>query len=93
VSTTEDESVTVECSKHGTRMSAIVCQHHLDIRDPAVGFVENGSDPNDLQAWCGQCEQLFVEEGEMTPRFRSFNGMTVVCVVCYEELQRKHVHH
>ncbi len=93
MSTPQNESIAIECSKHGKRKAAVVCQHHLQIRDRAVGFVENSSDPDDLQAWCDQCELRFAEEGGMTPRFRSFNNMAVVCVACYEELKREHSQH
>jgi hypothetical protein len=55
-----------------------------------AGFVENSSDPNDLQAWCYHCEEKFQQEGDMTDAFREFNGMAVVCVVCYIEAKMRH---
>ena len=55
-----------------------------------AGFVENSSDPDDLQAWCHACEDKFEAEGGMTDAFRRFNGMSVVCVVCYAEAKARH---
>lgn len=59
--------------------------------EPApAGFIENSSDPNDLQAWCHLCEGKFEQEGGMTDAFREFNGMAIVCVVCYGEAKTRH---
>jgi hypothetical protein len=54
----------ISCGAHGERISAIVCRHHLDVRDRAVGFVENTDDPDDMQAWCDDCEDLVLREGD-----------------------------
>jgi hypothetical protein len=58
--------------------------------DRVVGFVENSSDPDDLQAWCESCEEFFLREGEMTKAFRAFNDMHVVCDLCYASLKERH---
>lgn len=87
---TDDGPLMVDCGPHGKRVAAVVCQHMLQAKDQAVGFVENSSDPNDLQAWCHGCERLFLQEEEMTPAFREYNGMSLVCVVCYGELKARH---
>ena len=55
-----------------------------------AGFVENSSEPTDLQAWCFACEEKFQAEGEMTEAFREFNGMAIVCVQCYAEMKLRH---
>jgi hypothetical protein len=62
----------------------------LDAQDEVVGFVENSSDPSDLQAWCEACEQVFLSEGDKTPKFREFTQMTLVCDLCYESLKARH---
>ncbi len=79
----------IQC-RHGTGVAAVVCTHLLRTVPPAVGFVENSSDPNDLQAWCDACEALFVAESEMSPEFLRFNGMSVVCTTCYAEMRARH---
>ena len=68
----------VTCT-HGQRPASVVCGHMIAAKDEVVGFVENSSDPADLQAWCHACEQLFLLEGDKTPRFEEFNQMAVVC--------------
>ncbi len=79
----------VSCGPHGERISAVVCKHLLKSEAVPVGFVENSSDPLDLQAWCHQCEDMFGQEGEMTEAFRKFNDMAIVCVVCYDEAKQR----
>jgi hypothetical protein len=56
----------------------------------AVGFVENNSDPSDLQAWCKRCEEMFLAEGEKTEVFEAFNERAIICCVCYSALKAKH---
>lgn len=85
------EHVLVDCSEHGREPAAVLCQHLHDRSAEGRGFVENSSDPRDLQAWCEQCEARFLAEGgEMTEAFRRFHGMAVVCVRCYERARRAH---
>jgi hypothetical protein len=81
---------TISCGTHGTRVPAIVCCHMIQAKDRAVGFVENSSDPEDLQAWCDECERVFIEEGDKTERFRRFNDFVVVCDFCYASLKERH---
>jgi hypothetical protein len=82
-------SLLIKCS-HGERPSAVVCGHMLKARDEVVGFVENSSDPTDLQAWCGSCERFFLSEGDKTPKFVEFNQMALVCDLCYQNLKARH---
>ena len=60
------------------------------MRDGAVGFVENSSDPDDLQAWCDDCDDFFLREGDQPDDFLGFNDFVVVCVACYALLRSKH---
>jgi hypothetical protein len=75
---------------HGSRPAAVVCCHMLTVKDSVVGFVENSSDPNDLQAWCEACEAMFIGEGDRTERFLAFNDRQIVCDVCYGDLKSRH---
>lgn len=84
------ESVSIACAIHGNGTSAVVCRHHISVKDLSVGFVENSDDPDDLQAWCAACERLFISEGEMTKAFRAFNDFVLVCVDCYAEIKARH---
>jgi len=92
--TDEDESsdgpMTIECATHGTRTASVVCGHLTRPTDMVLGFVENSSDPDDLQAWCDACERMFVREQEMTEAFRKFTDMCIVCNACYARLKQQH---
>ena len=87
---TATEPMMVSCGPHGERVSTVVCKHLLQEHPAPSGFIENSSDPNDLQAWCYLCEDKFQEQGDMTDAFREFNGMAIVCVVCYAEAKARH---
>src|SRR4051794_12109485 len=78
-----DDPMTIDCDVHGTSRSAVVCRHHTRPGDAALGFVENSSDPDDLQAWCEACEEMFLREGDKTEAFLKFNNFALVCVDCY----------
>ncbi|NJC28708.1 hypothetical protein GGR79_000175 [Xanthomonas arboricola] len=80
----------IDCGQHGKRVSAVFCKHMLQGQIAPTGFVEDSSDANDLQAWCYLCEETFQREGDMTDAFREFNGMAIVCVVCYGEIKARH---
>jgi hypothetical protein len=78
------------CEGHGEQTAAIVCRHHMQVDDHAVGFIENSDDPDDLQAWCDDCERMFLQEGDKTNDFRVFNDFAVVCSNCYVDLRTRH---
>jgi hypothetical protein len=81
----------IHCDKHRQEArSAVVCCHLIDEAAATHGFVENSDDPDDLQAWCGRCEDLFLEENDMTERFRAFNDMRLVCEFCYAQIKQRH---
>ncbi len=80
----------INCGHGIKRKAAVICAHLLVTEGLAIGFIENSSDPDDLQAWCATCEALFLREGEMTEAFKAFNDMRVVCDVCYSECKAKH---
>jgi Suppressor of fused protein (SUFU) len=85
-----EKALTVDCATHGRRLVAsVVCVHITRAKNRTVGFVENSSDPDDLQAWCDECERFFTGEGEMTDAFRAFNDMQVVCARCYAQLRER----
>jgi hypothetical protein len=85
----DDDPLYVDCGAHGKRVAAVVCCHMIQASQ-AVGFIENSSDPNDLQAWCESCEEMFLAEGDKTEAFCAFNDRAIVCCVCYRALKAKH---
>ena len=85
-----DSPLMVQCGDHGERIATVVCAHLLRSADGPAGFVENSTDPEDLQAWCDRCEEVFVEEDGLTEVFRRFNDMRLVCDRCYAALKARH---
>ncbi len=85
----EDEPLLINCCTHGRRVASVVCAHMIDAPQP-VGFIENNSDPDDLQAWCDRCESFYLSEGDKTPAFEAFNDMAIVCCHCYTGLKQRH---
>lgn len=73
----------LDCRAHGARPATVVCAHILAAKDQIVGFIENGAEPQDLQAWCRACEARFQQEGGLTPAFEKFNNRAIVCDLCY----------
>jgi len=87
----DTEPMMVDCGVHGERVATVVCRHMLGGSQAApLGFIENSSDPDDLQAWCYLCEEKFEQEGGMTEAFRKFNDMAIVCVSCYVDAKSRH---
>ena len=86
----DEKSTSILCEIHGDRSGTVVCRHHLQAIGRVVGFVENSTDPDDLQAWCDDCERLFVQEDGLTEVFRLFNDFAVVCDACYARLKARH---
>ena len=84
----ENSRLEIDC-RHGKGIACIVCCHFLNSDDP-LGFIENSTDPDDLQAWCYACEFLFQQEGEITEGFKNFSNAKVVCEKCYEEFKNAH---
>ena len=82
--------MTIHCETHGTCVAAVVCGHMIRFDGAPCGFIENSSDPDDLQAWCHACEDKFQQEGGMTDAFREFTQMAVVCVECYRRAKSHH---
>lgn len=86
----KSDPMMLDCGTHGERASAVVCKHMRRNQPAPSGFIENGSEPDDLQAWCHRCEEKFEQEGGMTDAFKAFNDMALVCVDCYEDAKVRH---
>jgi hypothetical protein len=89
MATDSEAPLTISCS-HGSRPVAMVCVHLLKVKDHVVGFIENSSDPADLQAWCDDCERFFLREGDRTPDFVEFCDVAIVCDLCYLDIKGRH---
>ena len=82
------EPLEIDCKTHGKGIAACVCRHLLDEPD-GKHFIENSSEPGDLQAWCNLCEDVFLEEGDMTERFKEFHALRLVCESCYSSIRAR----
>lgn len=90
LNTLSENVIEMDCEKHGKKKSAIVCGHIANNNCHPLGFIENSSDPDDLQGWCYACEYLYQQEEEMTDVFKKFNNMSVVCIECYYKFKNMH---
>ena len=81
------------CDKHISDRVAFVC-HHL-IKNTGIGFHEAfDSDPavegdDEYQAWCNECEEIRLKEGEWTDEATAFANIKVVCNQCYFEIKER----
>ena len=86
----DEDPIFVDCKKHGRGIAAVVCRHLCTSEYDPAGFIENSSEPGDMQAWCFRCEDMFEKENGMTDAFKEFNDMALVCETCYEEIRARH---
>ncbi len=86
----DEDPITIDCCHGRGQTAAVICCHQLCLEGPAVGWVEFGSDADNLQAWCERCEAAFLREGEKTQSFLEFNDFKMVCVQCYALRKEKH---
>jgi hypothetical protein len=85
-----DPNLEIDCERHGRSIAAAVCGHVLQ-RGCPLGFVENSSDPLNLQGWCFACEHVYSQEEDKTARFLAFCNHTEVCSRCYDEIKSRHL--
>lgn len=83
-----DNRLAIDC-QHGKEFASVICCHQLNSVEP-VGFIENSSDPDDLQAWCYACEYVYTQENDRTEKFKKFNNAKVICEKCYEKYKTIH---
>ncbi len=86
----DDKLQTISCDRHSETLCAVVCRHLVNSNGHPLGFVENSSEPDDLQGWCYACEYFFQQQDEMTEEFKRFCDIAVVCINCYADIKAKH---
>ena len=90
----EDRSV--ECTRHGKREAAFVCQHLVaGAKGPPLGFHAAAVDPDnrswgDLNGWCDACDDVYILDGGWTKAAKAFTNIKVVCAGCFHDLQARH---
>ena len=83
-------SLFIDCPTHGENIGAVVCRHLIKNNGYPLGFIENCSDPDNLQGWCFACEYVYLQEQDKTQKFIDFNDMAIVCTDCYTAIKAKH---
>ena len=85
----------VHCRVHGPVQAAFVCRHLVEqLRNPRpgrIGFFKpaaNDGEPEELQAWCADCDVVLRRVGEWNDESEAFAGVTLICSGCYGNLQR-----
>ena len=85
----------VQCATHGRVQPAFVCRHLVEqLRNPRserIGFFRpaaNDGEPEELQAWCADCDVVLRRVGEWNDESEAFAGVTLICSGCYGNLQR-----
>jgi len=85
-----DEKTMIDCELHGKSDTAAICGHLMKNHGLPLGFIENSSNPDDLQGWCYACEYMYLQENDKTEKFRKFCDYAIVCTKCYREIKAHH---
>lgn len=77
----------INCDKHGKSNLAYICCHLFASGfEKGTGFYESLRELGDEhQAWCKQCDDLLVKEGDWTEALTELADIKLVCLQCYKE--------
>ena len=87
------EQQAVNCAAHGETQAAFVCRHLVGaVRSsgPAIGFNEPSPLGDEPQAWCAECDTVYLDEGEWNDVSEGFAGVTLICSGCFADLKQTH---
>lgn len=81
----------MECRCHGERRPAFICKHlqygeGLGFNQPNEALEEDWPFQN---AWCDECENVLLAEGEWNDRSEGFAGILAICDGCFEEIKAR----
>jgi hypothetical protein len=77
----------VTCETHGPRRPAFVCRHL--VQGSGLGFFTPDDPGDDLEAWCGECDQVLERCGGWDDESEKFTGVTLVCDLCFAAARRR----
>jgi len=65
---------------------------HL-VHGQGLGIVESESEDNDPRpdAWCKECDEVLMQEGEWNDKSEAFANIQVLCANCYDEVRRRNL--
>ncbi|MBF0233133.1 MAG: hypothetical protein HQK65_08865 [Desulfamplus sp.] len=74
----------IECRRHGLQRSAFICQH-LQYGE-GIGYFEATGEPDPeypfREAWCGDCGQILLEQGEWNDVSEGHAQIMTMCEGC-----------
>jgi len=77
-----DELKEIECDEHGPSYATFMCCHL--VTGSGLGFYCATEDDDPYpDAWCGECDQVLLEEKGWNDRSEAFAHIMVVCHNCY----------
>lgn len=79
----------IECAEHGIGDARVVCQHL--ITGVRLGVFTPDLEPGSpcTEAWCSQCEGVYLRHSEWIKESLDFADFRVVCEHCFLELLRQ----
>ncbi|HEX2872559.1 MAG TPA: hypothetical protein VHP33_14920, partial [Polyangiaceae bacterium] len=84
------KSGTTRCVVHGQSDAAFVCKHlaaRVTAPGASIGFVQpSPRDKNSRQAWCRECDAMFLREGQWNDVSEAFAKVTMICADCFDSL-------
>ena len=84
-----EDGALVECSEHGVKPRAYVCEHLFGGSNQ--GFVASTDEPGNPfpDAWCGACEQVRVAHGGWNDESEQHISIGLVCGDCYQLIKER----
>jgi len=86
---------TILCDEHISARMALVCSHLINADDKGFHEAIDSDEPIELddnyQAWCDDCERLWLQEEELSDTFKAFADMKVVCEECYFKIKDRNL--
>ena len=81
----------MECILHGKQKPAFICKH-LQYGE-GLGFHQPIETPKEdwpfQNAWCDECNTIFLEEGGWNDRSEAFAGIMAICEGCFEVIKER----
>lgn len=81
----------IECPIHGDQLPAFICKH-LQYGEK-IGFNTPDDSPDKdwpfKNAWCDQCHEVLLEEGEWNDRSEGFVEIMAICEGCFKEIKNR----
>ena len=84
----QPEAATVECPIHGRGFPSYLCEHL--VAEPAQPWFADEATPENRwpDAWCAQCDAIFLEEGEWNEPASQRIRVKLLCHRCYENKRK-----